>query len=115
MPDILAQDTVKFIDQALPELRARPGDYSVITSMRDGAYWMQIDKEVQIIVVGPMLFTPGEYAIAASLQYADAPGALTIQSLEFMGPSNPAERHLMLRRGFVNIMLRDCRSDLKEP
>jgi hypothetical protein len=60
-----------------------------------------------------MIFTPGEYAIAASLKFAGATDALKIQGIEFMEPVNPAERRVTFERGFFKITLRDCRGGTK--
>lgn len=87
-----------------PVLRPYPHDGAMVASP-DGAYYLRDGDGVQIIVVGPMRFTPGEYQIALRDQVTF--DLFDIESLEFMRPPHdPVEREIVMRRGFVSMIFR---------
>lgn len=86
----------------LPVLTLRTKE--VYQSMPDGAYYSVMGHQAQIIVVGPMHFTPG--------QYLDALNDLVSDSFDhdynaFMIPPNTIEKQkIILRRGFIDLRFR---------
>jgi hypothetical protein len=69
-------------------------------SERDGAYFFKRRDVIQVIVVGPMNFTPMEYEIAVR----EKTGYLwELSSAEFMSLS-AENKKIGLRRGFVSLI-----------
>lgn len=72
--------------------------------MADGAYYSIRGEHAQVVVVGVMHFTPGQFIEALSdllnTHYE-------IVSCAFMGSTNPSKNREVFSRGFVNIMARE--------
>ncbi len=87
-------------DSSLPTLVPKP-QRDLGISDREGAYVNVSEEGVQVIVIGPMRYTPGEYAAAVS----DLCGAeFGVRSAEFMTCTNADLNHTLLCRGFVSMI-----------
>ncbi len=87
---------------ALPVLIEMP-KAGVCASAMDGAYYRTIGECAQIVVVGPMHFTPGEYVVALGELLDDE---FILYHNDFLGTPNIELRDVVLRRGFANLMAR---------
>lgn len=88
---------------ASPVIVELPADTLIGTAMADGAYYTLRGDFAQVVVVGVMHFTPGEF-IEALNDLVDS--HYTIFSCAFMDHTDPAQNRETLSRGFVNIMAR---------
>src|SRR5262245_38133798 len=88
------------------DLRPDDPDNCVISTDPDGAYYRpntgSMAGTYQILIIGPMIRTPGEYA--------DALGALlglplVIRACAFLDCPEAHIRDQVLRRGFISILL----------
>jgi hypothetical protein len=97
-------DAVKDI-AALPVLNHLPEPDMVCSITPDGAYFRTRGEEAQIIVVGPMHFSPGSYVEALNELNDDS---YVLYRNSFLGTDLAAEaaRHVILQRGFVNLLAR---------
>ena len=88
------------------ELRPDDPDNCVISTDPDGVYYRpnggQMSGSFQILIIGPMDRTPGDYADALA-GFLGLP--LTIMECAFLSPAEPEIRERVLRRGFVYILV----------
>ena len=89
-----------FHDVNLPKLAKKP-HRNITMAARDGAYIHLQGDDAQVIVVGPLLHSPAEYAEAVSDFYGVE---FEIKSAEFMKAGDDASTLLALRRGFVSLI-----------
>lgn len=79
-------------------------DRGIQSTTPDGAYYMVMGEKAQIVVVGPMHFTPG--------QYLEALNTLMDEGFEhdcnsfLVPPSNTERQNVVLHRGFVDLRFR---------
>ena len=98
------------ISASLPKLAPFPSNYGesdgVMLSSPDGAYYKIVGDQAQIIIVGPMHFTPAQYQNA--LRY-ETDKWFWIKSAEFLpGPPNdPAKCEGVLLRGVISLIFTD--------
>jgi len=85
---------------ALPVLKKMPVEGVCLRNV-DGAYYRVNGEHAQVVVIGPMHFTPGEYLDALNELEDDS---FRLYHSAFMGTPNLDIRELVLRRGFVNLM-----------
>jgi hypothetical protein len=90
---------------ALPVLQEMPREGVCLRNL-DGAYYRISGEHAQVVVIGPMHFTPGEYLDALNELTEDY---FRLYHSDFMGTPNQDIHELVLRRGFVNLMaVRGC-------
>jgi hypothetical protein len=86
----------------LPKLTLRERD--VYAWMPEGAYYSVLGDKAQIIVVGPMHFSPGDY-LAALNDLLDSHYEHEFNSFMEV-PHDKAKQETVLSRGFVDLRFR---------
>lgn len=87
------------------QFRNRPKD-GVISSSPDGLYLFELpNKNIQIISIGPLLFTPGEIEEQVQNMYPDNGYLLVALDVLSGITANSAEvvKHIVMRRGFLSL------------
>lgn len=77
-----------------------PMDQVIVANGPDGAFYVVQGDHAQVIIVGAMYFTPGQY-IEALGELLDT--HYVLRSSQFMPPPN-TQRQLVLDRGFVSLI-----------
>ena len=86
---------------ASPVLLPYPDVEMISTQTVDGAYYVAREDAAQVIVVGPMHFTPGDYFRALN-ELLDT--HYDLHSSEFMSSRDKALHKVVLDRGFVSLI-----------
>lgn len=87
-----------------PYLRRIAPGFDISVSHRDGAYIKTIGTEHQVIVVGPMKYSPQEFCEAAEM---DAGQPMEITSTKFLESDDASTAKITMYRGVVSIMMKN--------
>lgn len=110
--------TKKTIAECLESVGMRKAPFGAVSlGDRDGIYFNEstTNRSIQIIVVGPMPYSPidlAHLANKATLESGD-PG-YWVKSASFLGNEKPYANQIALERGIVSVILA-CEGDEKRP
>lgn len=88
---------------ALPVLNPYPETEMISTKTADGAYYVAREEAAQVIVVGPMHFTPGDYFQALN-DLLDTHYDLCESMFMTTGIATEEVYQHVLKRGFVSLI-----------